>query len=81
MGYIYIYWTCGDVYRARCSDSHSCIYAVLSFGLQEVSELPEGEAYEFRLMSGEVIRLEQDGSHYLDDHECSGDSYKGVEYC
>lgn len=49
--------------------------------LQEVSQLPEGEAYEFRLMSGEVIRLEQDGSHYLDDKLCGEDSYKGVAYC
>ena len=49
--------------------------------LQEVSQLPEGEAYEFRLMSGEVIRLEQDGSHYLDDTKCDEDSYMGVGYC
>ncbi|CAN0535554.1 unnamed protein product, partial [Scytosiphon promiscuus] len=48
---------------------------------QEVSQLPEGEAYEFRLMSGETIRLEQDGTHYLDNSQCEGESFTGVQYC
>lgn len=49
--------------------------------LQEVAELPEGEAYEFRLMAGQTIKLEQDGSFSVDGIECWGDSFMGVAAC
>ena len=49
--------------------------------LQEVAELPEGEAYEFRLMAGQTIKLEQDGSFSLDGVKCWGDSFMGVAAC
>lgn len=54
---------------------------VFDFRSQEVSQLPEDEAYEFRLMAGQTIRLEPDGSVYLDDKKCSRDSFVGVDSC
>ena len=51
------------------------------FGSQELITLPEQEPYEFRLMVGETIRLEPDGSFFIDDVECVGPAYTGVDDC
>ncbi|CAM9093102.1 unnamed protein product [Laminaria digitata] len=48
---------------------------------QEAVAFPENEAYEFRLMSGQTIRLETDGSFFIDDKKCSGDAYMGADQC
>ncbi|CAM9112449.1 unnamed protein product, partial [Laminaria digitata] len=48
---------------------------------QEVMAFPENQSYEFRLMAGETIRLEPDGSFYVDGNKCSGDTFLGVGGC
>ena len=67
--------------RERIPISPSLDLLVVSVRSQEVSQLPEGEAYEFRLFSGEVIKLEMDGSHFLDGKLCKGESFMGIENC
>ena len=42
---------------------------------------PENAGYEFRLMSGQTIRLETDGSSFIDDIQCSGDAFMGADLC
>lgn len=42
---------------------------------------PENERYEFRLMSGQTIRLEPDGSFYIDGSQCDGESFMGAHLC
>ena len=48
---------------------------------QEAVAFPENEGYEFRLMSGQTIRLETDGSFFIDDRQCSGDAFVGADLC
>ncbi|CAN0517654.1 unnamed protein product, partial [Laminaria digitata] len=48
---------------------------------QEAVAFPENEGYEFRLMSGETIRLKTDGSFYIDGKLCSGDAFIGADLC
>ncbi|CAM9505578.1 unnamed protein product, partial [Laminaria digitata] len=48
---------------------------------QEAAEFPEQHAYEFRLMAGQTIRLEPDGSFYVDSTKCSGNSFMGADLC
>lgn len=43
--------------------------------------LPEEHAYEFRLMAGEKIRLEPDGSFYIGDKICVGNAFMGAHLC
>ena len=43
--------------------------------------MPENGAFEFRLMAGETIRLEPDGSFYIDDIQCIGEAFVGVDLC
>lgn len=42
---------------------------------------PENQAYEFRLMAGETIRLETDGSFFVNSKRCSGDAFTGAAAC
>ena len=42
---------------------------------------PENEGYEFRLMSGQTIRLETDGSFFIDDTQCSGHAFMRADLC
>lgn len=51
------------------------------FDAQEVMAFPENQPYEFRLLAGETIRLEPDGSFYVDGQKCSGDTFLGVSGC
>ena len=48
---------------------------------QEVVAFPENEPYEFRLMSGQTIRLETDGSFFIDNKRCSGEAFMGADLC
>ena len=48
---------------------------------QEAVAFPENEPYEFRLMSGQTIRLETDGSFFFDDTKCSGEAFMGADLC
>lgn len=42
---------------------------------------PENAGYEFNLMSGERMRIEPDGSFFVDDRLCEGDAFQGVHLC
>ena len=42
---------------------------------------PENEPYEFRLMSGQTIRLETYGSFFIDNKRCSGEAFMGADLC
>ena len=42
---------------------------------------PENQSYHFRLLSGETIRLEPDGSFYVNGCKCEGDTFLGVGSC
>ncbi|CAM9167488.1 unnamed protein product, partial [Laminaria digitata] len=46
---------------------------------QEVRSLPENRGFEFRLMSGQTIRLEPDGSFYIDENKCRGEAFMGAD--
>lgn len=48
---------------------------------QEVVAFPENEPFEFRLMSGQTIRLEPDGSFFIDNHRCNGVAFMGADLC
>ncbi|CAN0450655.1 unnamed protein product, partial [Laminaria digitata] len=48
---------------------------------QEAVEFPEQHAYEFRLMGGQIIKLQPDGSFYVDNTKCAGDSFMGAHLC
>nr|CAF04025.1 vanadium-dependent iodoperoxidase 1 [Laminaria digitata] len=48
---------------------------------QEAVAYPENAGYEFRLMSGKTIRLETDGTFFIDDTLCSGDAFMGADLC
>ncbi|CAN0474490.1 unnamed protein product [Laminaria digitata] len=48
---------------------------------QEAVAFPENAGYEFRMMSGETIRLETDGTFFIDDTLCSGDAFMGADLC
>jgi len=48
---------------------------------QEAVAFPENEPYEFRLMSGQTIRLETDGSFFIDNKRCSGEAFMGADLC
>ena len=48
---------------------------------QEAVAFPENEPYEFRLMSGQTIRLETDGSFFIDNKKCSGEAFMGADLC
>lgn len=43
--------------------------------------MPENGPFEFRLMAGQTIRLEPDGSFFIDDNKCSGAAFMGVDLC
>lgn len=49
--------------------------------LQEVMAFPENEAYEFKLFQGQTIRLEPDGSFYVDGTECTEEAFMGAHMC
>lgn len=65
--------------KIRLKRSHFPPFA--GFDAQEVMAFPENQSYEFRLMAGETIRLEPDGSFYVDGNKCSGDTFLGVGGC
>nr|CAQ51446.1 putative vanadium-dependent iodoperoxidase 3 [Laminaria digitata] len=48
---------------------------------QEAVTFPENAGYEFNLMSGETIRLETDGTFFINDRLCSGDAFMGADLC
>ena len=48
---------------------------------QELMGLAEGEPYEFHLLGGETIRLEADGTFFIDGVQCTGEAYTGVDAC
>ena len=48
---------------------------------QEAVAFPENEPYEFRLMKGEKIRLETDGSFFVNNKRCSGEAFMGADQC
>ena len=48
---------------------------------QEAVAFPENEPDEFRLMSGQTIRLETDGSYFIDNKRCSGEAFMGADLC
>ena len=60
-------------FRLSCICSSRCS--------QEIRGFAERAGYEFRLFSGETIRLEPDGTFYVDDRECSGDAFEGAALC
>lgn len=49
--------------------------------VQELVGLPEGYYYEFRLFTGETIKLDYDGKFYIDGALCSGAAFTGVDNC
>lgn len=49
--------------------------------LQELVGFPEGHFYEFRLFTGEIIKLDHDGKFYIDGKRCSGAAFTGVDNC
>ena len=60
----------------------SCfIYMPSSLRSQEVVAFPENEPYEFRLMPGHAIRLETNGSFFIDNKRCSGEAFMGADLC
>ena len=48
---------------------------------QEAVAFPEKEPYEFRLMSGQTIKLETDGSFFIDNKKRSGEAFVGADLC
>ena len=42
---------------------------------------PENQPYEFRLLSGQTIRLEPDGSFYIGNSKCKGEAFMGAHLC
>lgn len=48
---------------------------------QELMSFTENFTYEFRLFSGNVIKLYPDGGFSIDGNTCNGDVYTGVEDC
>ena len=52
-----------------------------SFFVQEVGTLPEDHFYEFRLFTGETIKLDHTGDFYIDGERCSGVAFTGVNDC
>lgn len=43
--------------------------------------LPEKFSMEFMLFNGNVIKLDADGTFYIDGNKCMGPTYTGVEDC
>lgn len=43
--------------------------------------MPENDPYEFRLFAGETIRLDPDGSFYIDGVACGGEAFSGADLC
>ena len=48
---------------------------------QELMTFAEESTFEFRLFTGEVIKLFQDGTFSIDDFICPGLVYTGVADC
>lgn len=42
---------------------------------------PEGHFYEFRLFTGETIKLDHDGEFYIDGKRCAGAAFTGADNC
>lgn len=49
--------------------------------VQELVGFSEDHYYEFRLFTGETIKLDHDGAFYIDGHRCSGAGFTGVDDC
>ena len=56
-------------------------HALLPHLVQEVRTLPEDHFYEFRLFTGETIKLDHTGEFYVDGERCSGAAFTGVNDC
>lgn len=51
------------------------------FTVQELLGFPEEYFHEFRLFTGETIKLEHDGEFYIDGQLCFGAGFTGVDMC
>lgn len=71
----------GSIHLSVFLFSHLSVLLRSLFFEQEVMAFPENQPYEFRLLSGEAIRLQPDGSFYVDGQKCAGDTFLGVDGC
>ena len=67
-------WTTYYTFPHHCMLRHFFLH-------QELMSFAEDYSFEFRLLTGEVLKLNQDGSFSIDGSTCSGDVYTGVADC
>ena len=60
---------------------HQSHKAVLPHLAQELVTFPEEHFYEFRLFTGETIKLDHTGDFFIDGNRCSGYAFTGVDDC